>query len=188
MSQPPREYVETVIESVETLIRNGFANEDDKARLYALTAPPEPSNPANPGIVAELERLAEWVRHGEYDRDDARDEIARAIEYRARQLAKATPPNYEIAESERIAWARMDLDARLTELVEWIKQGTPDAARARIHALTRKFTMSDEDLYRLEQECFQLDGEIELHALRDLRDRYEERGKYAPGVNPNDPS
>jgi hypothetical protein len=40
-----------------------------------------------PAII-ELSRLAEWVRGGDYNRDDARDEIARAIENRARELRR----------------------------------------------------------------------------------------------------
>lgn len=36
--------------------------------------------------IYELEILADWVRSGNYNRDDARDEIARAIENRVREL------------------------------------------------------------------------------------------------------
>jgi len=91
-------------------------------------------------------------------------------------------PAYEEAEENRIAWARMHLDARIDELVAWIKQGTPDAARARIHALTRKVSLSDQEIENLVNHiattCYPRMGLREQ--LFDLRDRYEERGKYAP--------
>ena len=37
-------------------------------------------------VIAELEKLAQWVREGDYSKDDARDEIARVIENRIREL------------------------------------------------------------------------------------------------------
>lgn len=44
--------------------------------------------------------------------------------------------NEQWAEAERERWKAMDLDARLIDLVRWIKSGTPEEARARIHQLT----------------------------------------------------
>lgn len=42
-------------------------------------------------VAEELTRLASWVRDpSNYDRDDARDEIARAIENRYRQYEQLT--------------------------------------------------------------------------------------------------
>ncbi len=37
-------------------------------------------------IIAELQVIARWVRAGNYSKEDARDEIARAIENRTRQM------------------------------------------------------------------------------------------------------
>lgn len=43
-------------------------------------------------VIKELRRLGQWVRAGDYERDDARDEIARAIENRIRQLELMLTP------------------------------------------------------------------------------------------------
>lgn len=60
----------------------------------------------------------------------------------------------------------------------------PESERARIHALTRKVTMSDEELRRLyEQDCIARGIRPNHEAFDfacDLRDRYEERGPHAP--------
>ncbi len=58
-----------------------------------------------------------------------------------------------------------------------------ESDRARIHALTRKVTMSDDDLENHWHQHFRgIKQESEsavrmAAALKDLRDRYEERGK-----------
>jgi hypothetical protein len=71
----------------------------------------------------------------------------------------------------------------------------PEPERARIHALTRKITMSDEEIGAILHEvlnhchidtrvfgnCGETVGAIH-QALMDLRDRYEERGKHAPAA------
>jgi hypothetical protein len=60
----------------------------------------------------------------------------------------------------------------------------PEPLRARLHALTRKVTMSDEDLNSIvNNEFIQSDWNTmpritATEILYDLRDRYEERGKY----------
>ena len=68
-------------------------------------------------------------------------------------------------------------------LADWLEHGgtLPEPERARIHALTRKVTMSDESLIPLARKAYHPDGEsADVHsALKDLRDQYEERGKYA---------
>ena len=65
-----------------------------------------------------------------------------------------------------------------------------EARRARIHALTRKLTISDQELecqYRAASfSSGPMHGPI-WDMLQDLRDRYEERGKYAP-ANANAPT
>lgn len=66
-----------------------------------------------------------------------------------------------------------------------------EGLRARVHALTRKVTMSDDDLATVEAEAYAeqdrraRSGVADLSelrftkmALQDLRDRYEERGEY----------
>lgn len=107
--------------------------------------------------------------------------------------ACSTPNKFEIAESERLSWTRMNLDERLSELNSWIKQNGPETARARINALTRKTTMSDEDIQTTALKIYDEwadDADVDTaalrHALLDLRDRYEERGKYA--ISPATPA
>ena len=39
-------------------------------------------------VITELRQLGEWVRKMEYNRDDAPDEIARAIENRIREIER----------------------------------------------------------------------------------------------------
>lgn len=83
-------------------------------------------------------------------------------------------------------------DSTLSAICRWLEvygDQIPEPERARIHALTRKVTLSDADL----QDFWQtgvldaLGPEMNLDALnqkavqllRDLRDRYEERGKFS---------
>lgn len=76
-------------------------------------------------------------------------------------------------------------DAMLRELIEGrVRKGLMgEDERARIHALTRKVSMTDADLMRYAPKGYH--GLVEIRwidALKDLRDRYEERGKYAPAA------
>lgn len=82
----------------------------------------------------------------------------------------------------------------------------PEVDRARIHALTRKATVTDEEIrqIRLDIESDWADGATMIDiegddairklagkgprrnwedAMKDLRDRYEERGQFAPSVD-----
>lgn len=84
------------------------------------------------------------------------------------------------------------IDAGIDALERLIKRGTlSDAQRARVHALTRKFRMTDEEVLRpvLRNTQWLPDGTRKTFTaadlykfLLDVRDRYEERGKYAPGA------
>jgi hypothetical protein len=68
-------------------------------------------------------------------------------------------------------------------IIETLEKGgqIPEDARARLHALTRKVRMTDEDIdkWLVAEDWKSVDSEG-VAALRDLRDRYEELGKYAP--------
>ena len=81
-------------------------------------------------------------------------------------------------------WRDTQTATEARELIGSIENGgkLPEPERARIHALTRKITVSDEDLIPLARNAYHPDGESAdvYSALQDLRDRYEERGKYAP--------
>lgn len=80
---------------------------------------------------------------------------------------------------------------------EWIENGhdIEPALRARLHAATRKVRMTDEDLKAMigllhRNRSVPLDDVVSmpprpsdyLELLRDLRDRYEDIGKYAPAA------
>ena len=133
-------------------------------------------------IPAAINTIAKWIENG-----------GTLPEYERARIHAATCPHIPTAEE----WRAMDLDARIHELVQWVKENGPETARARIHALTRKVTMSDEDLKasigRLHREkSVPIDDLTSLPPkpsdylgmLQDLRDRYEERGKYAPESAP----
>ena len=73
------------------------------------------------------------------------------------------------------------IDMIITDLESMVRdQELTEPARARIHALTRKLTMSDEDLKNMALDFGPWYEADIIGALQDLRDRYEERGKYAP--------
>jgi hypothetical protein len=72
-----------------------YDEETGKSRPCPLCECPPGDTTRNSATIAELERLGKWVRAMEYERDDAPDEIARAIENRVRELrkgVKATAP------------------------------------------------------------------------------------------------
>ena len=72
--------------------------------------------------------------------------------------------------------------AKCFDLPEDLK--TPhERARAQFHADTRKVQMTDVDL-RIFADGFYDGRDYSFDALRDLRDRYEELGKYAPAPSP----
>lgn len=77
-----------------------------------------------------------------------------------------------------------------TPFILWLAEEDyvlPESIRAQINALTRKVTMSDEELAKalnkaMPRELPWSDSNVPLHDVaefvKDLRDRYEERGKY----------
>jgi hypothetical protein len=64
----------------------------------------------------------------------------------------------------------------LTEELEAARE----LGRHSIHAATRKVRMADDDLCEFSKPFGDNFDDTWLDMLKDLRDRYEERGKYAP--------
>lgn len=92
-------------------------------------------------------------------------------------------PHYTELEAEAVQLITNDLAV----LIEAGKVSEPE--RARLHDLTRKVRMTDDDcadvvMQWAEQRRVEPAGGSIIDLVLDLRDRYEEIGKYAPEVKP----